>query len=113
MIYQTDERLRLEARDNECYMFDILRIHELVGKHEFTVRQVDAIHRLSVQMDYMGMDGWLGPEGPDGIAYEASGVSGIHVHIDRVPEDEDYNYLIGRYNRKTTKGKAVTHFLYK
>ena len=111
MIYQTDERLRLEARDDECYMFDILRIHELEGDHEFTVRQVDGIHRLSVRMGWMRLDGWLGVDGPSGIAYEASGVAGVHVQIDRVTEDDDYNFLIGRYNRKTNKGKEVTHFV--
>ena len=111
MIYQTDKRLRLEARDNECYLFCVLSIHEEVGAHELTVAQISDIHRILVDQKYIRMDGWLNEKAVRGIGQITSGLTGKHVYMRQVPDGEAFTHLIAKFTRKDSKGKIWTHFV--
>ena len=111
MIYQTDKRLRLKARDDECYLFCILDIFESFTKYTFTIKEIDTIHRLLVRLDYIRIDGWINERGVQGIAQVASVISGKHCYMKLVDESQSYTAIIARYSRKTGKSNLVTHFV--
>ncbi len=110
MFYQTDPELQFKA-DSDCYFFDILKIHELVGRHAFTRDQVKDVRRVSVRPDFMGKDGYLNAKGISGIASVASGLTKHHVYIRRVGLNDIYNHIIAKYERRTDSNKLVRHFV--
>ena len=109
MFYQVDPKIKKEQRDDECYLFAILDIHEKVGKHKITYEQYDKIWRLLVRMGYLQRDG-LVIDIP-GIAQIASAVTLHHVFMQKVIEFEQYTHLIARYYRELPDGRPMTHFV--
>jgi len=110
LFYQTDPELQFDA-DEDCFFFDILKIHEIVGKHEFTREQVKQLRMVSVRADFMGQDGYLNAKGISGIATVASGLTKHHVYIKRMGSNDNYNHIIALYERRTNSGKLVRHFV--
>lgn len=110
MFFQTDKKLQFEA-DQDCYLFDILKIHELVGKHEFTREQIKDLREVSVQAKFMNRDGYLNAKGISGITSVASGLTKKHVYIKRVGSNDIYNYIIAKYQRRTSNSHMVSHFV--
>ena len=110
MIYQTDPELQFDAK-SDCYVFCILKIHELVGRHEFLKNHVNQLRKVSVRTEYIGEDGYLNAKGISGLAAVASGLTGQNVYIKRVSPNDDFNFLIAQYARNLSSGKLVTHFV--
>jgi len=110
MIYQTDTRLRLEARDDECYLFVLLKIFEDLTKYNFSVDEIDKMHEILVKLEYIRLDGFIGINAIQGIAQVASGISNKHAYMRRVELPHFYNYLIGCFGREEN-GKLLTHFV--
>lgn len=109
MFYQSDPDLLFDAK-SDCYVFDILKIHEIVGKHEFTRDQVKNLRKVSVRAEFIGEDGYINAKGISGIATVASGTTGVHVYIKRVTIDDPFNFLIAEFGRKLSNGDSVRHF---
>ena len=109
MFYQTDPELNYNAK-SDCYVFDILKIHELVGKHEFSYYDIKQIRKLTVRADFIGEDGYINAKGISGISTTASGLTGRHVYIKRVTIDDPFNFLIAEFGRKLSNGDPVRHF---
>jgi len=109
MIYQTDENLPKHMRDDECYEFSILDIHEDFGNHEFTIAQLINIHRVVTNANFMGKDGFINYRGMQGIANVASAISGINVDIRLVSVNDNFNALIARFSLRDGD-KLYTHF---
>ncbi len=110
MFFQTDHELQFDAKE-DCFFFDILKIHELVGKHEFSREQVKKLRKVSVRTDFMGEDGYLNAKGISGIATVASGLTGHNVYMRRVDSNSNYNFIISRFSRITNNNKRVSHFV--
>jgi hypothetical protein len=110
VFYQTDPELQFKA-NSDCYLFDILKVHELVGKHEFTREQVKQLRKVSVRADFMGQDGYLNEKGISGIATVASGLTKHHVYIKRVGSNDNYNHIIAKYEYRADSGKFFCHFI--
>lgn len=111
MLYQTDTRLKLEERDDECYLFCILRIYEKLTGAVLTPEQISLIHKLLVRLDYIRMDGFVQEKGVQGIAQVASGIVGKHAYIKRVSNIDKFNFLIACWGRKDKNDKMLTHFV--
>ena len=109
MFFQNDPELQFNAK-SDCYLFDVLRIHEIVGGHEFTREQIKQLRRVSVRTEFIGQDGYLNEKGISGLATVASGLTKHHVYIKRVTSNDDYNFLIGEFMRTVSGGKRYTHF---
>lgn len=112
MFYQTDERIKLEDRDDECYFFDLLEIFEREANIKLTIEDVEAIHATC------NKGGALGNAESNGfvmnvpkIASYASKRMGTSIVMDVVPPSKGYNYLIAKFHRITSKGVEVTHFV--
>jgi len=110
VFFQTDPKLQFKANE-DCYLFDVLKIHELVGKHEFTRDQVRDLRKISVRTKFVEEDGYLNAKGISGIASVASGLTGHHVYMRRVGSNDNYNHIIALYERRTDSGKLVRHFV--
>lgn len=110
MKYQTDPKLMFDA-DSDCYVFDILKVHEVIGKHEFSYRQLKSMRKVMVRADFIGQDGYINDKGISGIASVASGLTGHHVYIKRVGSNDNYNFVIALYRRQLSNGKFVYHFV--
>jgi len=110
VLFQTDPELQFNAK-SDCYLFDILKIHELVGKHEFTREQIRDIRRVSVRTNFMGKDGYLNAKGISGISMVASGLTGYNVYMRRVGSNSNYNYIIAEYQRRIDSSSMVDHFV--
>lgn len=110
MKYQTDPELMFNAK-SDCFIFSILKIHEIVGHHEFTRKQIKQIRKVAVRADFHGQDGYINEKGISGIASVASGRSRNHVYIKRVTSNDHYNFLIARFSRYLSNGDLVTHFV--
>lgn len=109
MFYQTDPELQFNAK-SDCYVFDILKIHELIGKHEFTYEQIRKIRSVTVQAEFIGEDGYINAKGISGISTTATGLTGVHVYIKRVKVDDPFNFLIAEFGRKLSNSDPVRHF---
>ncbi len=109
MFFQTDPELKFNAK-SDCYIFDILKIHEIVGKHEFTRDQIKKIRKVSVRADFIGEDGYINAKGISGISVAASGLTGKHVYIARVEVNDPFNFLIAEFGRKLSGDRNVRHF---
>lgn len=110
MFFQTDKKLQFNAK-SDCYLFDILKIHELTGKHEFTRDQVKKLRKVSVRAEFIGEDGYLNEKGISGVASVASGLTGHNVYMRRVGSNDNYNNIIAHYERRTNSSKFVRHFV--
>lgn len=109
MFYQTDSKLIYNAK-SDCYIFDILKIHEIIGKHEFDYRQLKAMRKLMVRAEFIGKDGYINAKGISGITSVASGLTGHNVYIKRVGIDDIYNFVIAQFSRFLSNNDLVTHF---
>ena len=110
MKFQTDPKLMFNAK-SDCYVFDVLKVHEIVGKHEFSYSDIKKLRKVSVRADFIGEDGYINAKGIQGLAAAASGISGVHVYIRRNSSNGLYNFIFARYQRRTNSLKLVTHFV--
>ncbi len=108
MYYQTDPELQFNAK-SDCYIFDILKIHEIVGKHEFTRTQIKQLRKIAVRADFIGQDGYINAKGISGLATVASGITKHHVFIKRVGSNDNYNFIIGEFMRMHGS-RRIEHF---
>lgn len=113
MLYQTDQRLRLKTRDDECFLFAILKIFEEEAKHTFTPEEIEKLHDMLVKFKYIREDGWINNRGVEGIATTASGLTDKNVYIKRVGENIQYTHLIGKWVRPDDNDpdKELAHFV--
>ncbi len=109
MFFQNDKDLMFNAK-SDCYIFDILKIHELVGNHFFTRQQIKQLREVSVREKFIGQDGYINAKGISGLASVASGLTGHNVYIKRVDSNANYNFLIGEFMRIVSGGKRYEHF---
>jgi hypothetical protein len=109
VFFQDDPELKFDAK-SDCYLFDILKIHEIVGKHTFTRDQIKNLRKVSVRTKFIGEDGYLNAKGISGLATVASGLTGVHVYIKRVTNNDPFNFLIGEFGRALSGGRHVRHF---
>lgn len=110
MKYQSDPDLKATAK-SDCFIFDILRIHEIVGKHEFSTENIKEIRRVCVRADFHDKDGYINERGIAGISTVASGITRKHVFIKRVTSNDIYNFLLARYSRTISGGNLFSHFV--
>lgn len=110
MFYQTDPELQFKA-DEDCYIFCNLKIHELVGNHEFTREQVKQLREVSVDAKFIDKDGYLNAKGISGLASVASGLTGNYVYMRRVGNNDNYNFIIAQYEYRANSGKLFRHFV--
>lgn len=110
MKFQTDPKLMFNAK-SDCYVFDILKIHEIIGKHEFSHRQLLAMRKVMVRADFIGSDGYINNKGISGISSVASGLTGHSVYIKRVGSQDNYNFVIALFRRTDSDGLVWEHFV--
>lgn len=110
MKYQTDSKLMFNAK-SDCYVFDILKVHEIIGKHEFSYRQLKSMRKVMVRADFIGQDGYINDKGISGISSVASGLTGNNVYIKRVGSNDNYNFVIAKFGRQLSNNKWVYHFV--
>jgi len=108
VFYQTDPKLQFRAK-SDCYIFDILKIHEIVGEHEFTRTQIKQLRDVAVRTGFIGQDGYINERGISGLATVASGISKHYVYIKRVGSNDPYNFLIGEFMR-IAGTRRIVHF---
>ena len=109
MKFQTDPKLMFNAK-SDCFVFCILKIHEIVGNHEFTYDQLKKIRRVAVRPGFHGKDGYINEKSISGIASVASGLTGHHIYIKRTTSNDPFNFLIGEFMRIVSDSKRFTHF---
>ncbi len=105
MIYQTTKDVDPDIRKSGCYFLSILRIFEILTKHNLTVDEVNSIFDLCVRVGYIGDDGYMKENAGQGVSQIASGLIGKHAYIRRVFESGNHNFLIGKYVN------SATHFI--
>ena len=110
MKYQTDPKLMFEAK-SDCFVFTVLKVHEIIGKHEFSYRHLLGMRKVMVRADFIGKDGYINDKGISGISSVASGLTENHVYIKRVGSNDNYNFVIALYRRQLSPGKFVFHFV--
>ena len=115
MMYQTtegiDERLHLEG----CYFFSVLRIFEVLTGYALSVKEVNMIFRQALEVGFIGHEKY-GPcymkeRAVSRVLRIASALTHYHVSGRRVELEKDSNFKIGKYVRRTSGGKAVSHFV--
>ena len=110
MFYQTDPNLGFTAK-TDCYLFDLLKIHELVGKHEFTRDQVKTIRDFCDRAEFIGEDGYINKGGVSGVASVASGITHKHVYMQRVDNTGRYTHILAHYARVAISKEVIDHFV--
>lgn len=110
MFKQVDTRLRLTTRDNECYFFCVLDIFEEVTKYKLSITDVEEIHSMCVNMEYIGLDGWMKLKAVRSVAQIASAITGKNCYMKLVEEKEKYNHVIARFTR-IVSAKEKHHFV--
>lgn len=105
MLYQTSKGIDPEIRKSGCYFLSVLRIFEILTKHDLTIEEVNKIFNLCCRVGYIGDDGFMKEDAGQGVSQIASGILNKHAHIRRVFESSNHNFLIGKYVN------SITHFI--
>lgn len=111
-IYQTTPGIKEEIRDEGCYFLSILNIYSKVSGHDLTVKEVNTIYKVAVAADHIRKDCLIYKDrGVSGVASVASGLTRKHVYMKQVDGEGVYTHRIAKFQRKTSGGKTMTHFV--
>ena len=114
IVYQTTPGLDKEIASEGCYFRVVLKIVEIITGINFTVDQINKIYRVCFRVGYVGnkiSPIYLNERAINGIAQVASGMTGNHVFMKRVFDNDHYNFRAGLYTRLTNSGGKVFHFV--
>lgn len=109
-IYQTTKGLAKGLAISGCYFLDILVAFEEEAKIELTKRQINLIFKTCKKFGYVDHEAYIKEKAIQGIAQVASTITKVHVYME-LSNKNKYNHIIAMYQRRTSKGKKVTHFV--
>ena len=114
MIYQNRSILNKNIQKNGCYYVDLVNIYAEVAEHEIQYETVNATYIMGTRVKnyagvpYLRKDCYVNDV--HGIGQILSGIVGIPVELFQVKEYEEYNFIIGYFERVTNGGIIVGHF---
>ena len=111
MIYQVTKGLHPDLQEWGCYFLAILKVFEKITKVALTVEQINTIYKTCRKMGYVGPEALIISNAIKGMAQIASGVTKKHAYMKRTRQDGKYHFIIAMFQRKTSAGKVVTHFI--
>lgn len=118
-LFQNEDAHNLKIQDYGCYYIFLLNCYQDITKHQLLPELINAVYVQSNRTYTFNNDGnkkyYMTKNcfvnNISGIIQLVSGFTGIDVHMRQVSKDEEFNYRAGLFDRTTTRGKYVAHFV--